>query len=141
MKFDITSERIYPYPPETVWRALVDPHALGTWLMKTDFLPEEGRSFQMWCDNSDGGTDRYLCKVLEMEAPKRMLWEWALDGRKSEGATYVEFVIDDVADGTRLTVRHRGDRDATTIESFKQGWPTKLDQLGAALHQRTPTDP
>lgn len=133
MRFDISFERTYPHPVATVWRALTDPALLGRWLMETDFVAEPGREFRMWCENAEGGRDRYLCRVLEYEPPRRMLWSWVLDGRQGEGATHVEFTLTEVAQGTHLTVRHTGDRDPNIIEAFKGGWPVKLDQLDAAL--------
>ena len=135
MKFEIAFERDYSHPLESVWRALTDSEALGQWLMATDFVPEEGRSFQMWCKNPDGVTDRYLCKLLTIEPPVRMLWSWTLDGRQSEGETLVEFELTEIAEGTRLTVRHSGDRDPATIDAFKSGWPHKLAVLGSVLER------
>ena len=87
----------------------------------------------MWCDDGDGGTDLYLCKVLELDPPHHMLWSWILDGRQNEGETYVEFQLEEVSRGTHLTIRHTGDRDPETIEKFKGGWPVKLKQLSDSL--------
>ncbi|HSS64721.1 MAG TPA: SRPBCC domain-containing protein [Gammaproteobacteria bacterium] len=137
MKFEIELSRTYPHPVQEVWRALTDSAALGEWLMETDFVPEPGREFQMWCETDEGHTDIYLCKVLEIEIEKRMLWSWVLKGREGDGATTVEFVLDAVEAGTRVTIIHRGDRDEKTIERFKGGWPVKLDQLGDALRGST----
>ena len=131
MKFNLAFERVYAHSRESVWRALIDQEALGQWLMKTDFVPEEGRSFQMWCETAEGGTDRYFCKVIALEPLSRMLWSWLLDGR--EGETYVEFILENVSGGTRLIVRHSGDRDPATIEAFKSGWPYKLGALESTL--------
>jgi uncharacterized protein YndB with AHSA1/START domain len=133
MKFEIDFERTYPHPIGKVWRAITSRDALGAWLMETDFEPEPGRRFTMCCDDGEGGTDRYLCRILELEPPTRMVWSWVLDGREADGATRVEFQLEEVDGGTRLTVRHSGDRDRDTIEKFKGGWPVKLDQLGQAL--------
>lgn len=133
MKFDLSFEQTYPYPIDKVWRALTDRTALGAWLMETDFVLEPGREFQMWCDDGDGGTDRYICKVLALEPPRRMVWSWVLDGRESEGETIVAFNLEPVGDGTRLTVRHSGDRDPAVIDAFKSGWPSKLGDLRDVL--------
>jgi len=133
MKFEIAFQRTYPHPPEKVWRALTEPGALGDWLMETDFSPEIGRAFHMWCDDAKGGRDTYLCRVLELEPLHRMVWSWVLDGRQDDGETIVEFRLEKVPEGTRLTVRHSGDRDPDTIERFRGGWPVKLDQLEATL--------
>ena len=135
MKFDIAFQRTYRHAIERVWRAVTDREALGAWLMESDFLPEAGRDFQMWCDDGEGGRKCYLCKVLEIEPPTRMLWSWLLDGRQDAGETTVEFLLEEVADGTRLTIRHRGDRDTETIDKFKSGWPHKMDQLAKAVDE------
>jgi uncharacterized protein YndB with AHSA1/START domain len=135
MKFEIAFERVYPHPPEKVWRALTDPAALGQWLMETDFEPEAGRPFAMSCDDGEGGTDIYICNLLEYDPPKRMLWSWVLDGSQHRGDTFVEFKVEPVANGTKVTITHTGDRDPETIEKFKGGWPHKLDQLAAVLSE------
>ena len=133
MRFDLPFERTYPHPPAKVWRALTDPAALGAWLMETDFSPQVGRAFRMWCDDGQGGTDLYLCKVLELEAPHRMVWSWLLEGQEGAQETIVEFRLEALPEGTRLRLRHRGDRPADTIERFKGGWPVKLEQLERQL--------
>lgn len=135
MRFEITFEKTYPHPAEKVWAALTDRAALGAWLMETDFAPKPGREFTMRCDDGEGGTDLYLCKVLELEPERRMVWSWTLDGRQSQSETIVEFRLEEVTGGTRLTVRHSGDRDPETIERLKGGWPVKLEDLGAVLQR------
>jgi uncharacterized protein YndB with AHSA1/START domain len=87
----------------------------------------------MWCEDAEGNTDVYRCKVLVLEPPRRMVWSWVLEGHESEGLTRVEFRLADVQGGTLLTVEHSGDRDPDTIERFKGGWPVKLDQLATTL--------
>ncbi len=135
MKFDIAFDRTYPHPLEKVWHAVTDRKTLGAWLMETDFEPVAGREFQIWCDDGKGGKDRYLCRVLKIEPPVRMLWSWVLEGLQGDGETTVEFLLEEVSDGTRLTIRHRGDRDSDTIEKFKSGWPYKLEQLTTVVDQ------
>lgn len=133
MKFSIELSETYPHPRDEVWRALTDAGALGQWLMETDFVPENGRAFTMWCDDGAGGRDVYRCRLLEIEPPQRMLWSWLLEGASSQPPTTVEFRLEEVDGGTRVTVVHSGDRDEATIERFRSGWPWKLAQLGATL--------
>ena len=130
MKFELSFERVYPQPHDAVWRALTDPTALGEWLMETDFAPEIGRQFEMWCDDGVGGRDTYVCTLLEYEPPNRMLWSWVLDGQQSQGDTYVEFKVEPVPQGTKVSITHKGDRDRQTVDKFEGGWPHKMDQLG-----------
>jgi uncharacterized protein YndB with AHSA1/START domain len=140
VKFDIAFERIYPHPLRKVWRALTDRELLGQWLMETDFVPERGASFQMWCQYGEGGTDRYLCELIEFEPPRRMVWSWVLDERQNDGAMHVEFTLKEVPEGTHLRVRHFGDRDQEIIDAFQGGWPVKLDQLEEAMRSNGSTN-
>jgi uncharacterized protein YndB with AHSA1/START domain len=39
-------ERIFPHPPEKLWRALTESPLLAQWLMRNDFEPLVGRRFQ-----------------------------------------------------------------------------------------------
>jgi uncharacterized protein YndB with AHSA1/START domain len=130
MRFDIAFERTYPHPIMEVWKALTDPALLGEWLMESNFMPIVGRAFSMWCDDGDGGTDHYRCKVLACDPPHGMRWSWVLDGAQHLGATEVEFRLEETDNGTRLTIRHSGDRDPKIIDAFKGGWPWKMDRLG-----------
>ncbi len=39
-------ERVFPHPPEKLWRALTENPLITQWLMKNDFEPVVGRKFQ-----------------------------------------------------------------------------------------------
>jgi uncharacterized protein YndB with AHSA1/START domain len=39
-------ERIFPHPPEKLWRALTESPLLAQWMMNNDFQPVPGRRFQ-----------------------------------------------------------------------------------------------
>ena len=41
----IRRERFYPHPPEHVWVALTDPHALAEWFEPNDHQPVAGHKF------------------------------------------------------------------------------------------------
>ena len=41
----IRKERFYPHPPEDVWAAISDPHALAEWLEPNDHRPVVGHKF------------------------------------------------------------------------------------------------
>lgn len=133
MKMDITVERVYPRPLEAVWRAVTEREALGQWLMETDFVAEIGRAFTMQCQNPAGGTDRYLGRVVALQPMSRMVWSWVLESDPAEREMFVEFQLEAVDEGTRLTIRHSGEQDAAAIDAFKGGWPGKLGQLESVL--------
>jgi len=133
VKRDLRYERFLKHPPERVWRALTEPALMGRWLMETDFAPVVNREFSMWCDDGEGGTDRYGCKVLACDPPRSMRWTWVVDGSQHLGETEVEFRLEKADAGTRLTIRHSGDRDPNIVSAFETGWPWKMDRLGEML--------
>ena len=68
---DLTAIRLdefLPHPPETVWRALVDPDRLAKWLGPNDFKPEVGHRFQIQGQPipSVGFSGVVQCEVLEL---------------------------------------------------------------------------
>lgn len=66
-----------------------------------------------------------------MEPPRRMVRSW----RRSEAdePTGVEFRLDPIEGGTRLTLMHTGDTDPGTRGHLSSGWPVKLSALGSLL--------
>lgn len=133
MKLDLSFERVYPRPPEAVWRALTDRELLGEWLMCSDFEPRPGRRFRLW-DPADSDTAcRFDCELLVYEPPRHMVWAWQEAGRQGGQPMQVRFTLEPVPEGTRLRVRHSGERTPETVESFRSGWPGKLDALEHAL--------
>lgn len=131
MSFRIETERVFLHPAEKVWQALTDPDALAAWLMPNNFAPETGRPFQMDCGDGEEGHGTLRCRVLELEPPHRMVWEWKLDDQP--GRSTVEFLLAGVEGGTRLTIRHGGDWPESIALDFENGWPGKLDHLADQL--------
>lgn len=137
MKFQISVDEDYPHPIEVVWAAITDRKALSEWCLETNnFRPEIGCKFEMYCTMPDGSVDTYRMEVLELDPPRRMRWSWVLAGNEEQGLTEVEFLLNEVENGTRITIRHSGDRDREMLERFKAGWPDKLTSLGEILQAR-----
>jgi uncharacterized protein YndB with AHSA1/START domain len=116
----VVHEVTYPYPPERVWRALVDPGELAAWLMPNDFVPVVGRQFTMSCDPY--GTIE--AELLELEPPRRLACRWIA----SFGDTLVTMELTATDGGTRLRVEHRGWGEANVADRdrFDHGWTDKL---------------
>jgi len=123
MKLNVRLVENFPHPPEKVWRALTDPEALRVWLMDNDFEPRVGkknilrgrRGFPGWRGWNE-------CEVLEIEPQQRMVWSWTSNQDDPPGR--VEFRLEQVEGGTRLTLSHTGEMD----ESLK----SRLTQDGRA---------
>jgi uncharacterized protein YndB with AHSA1/START domain len=109
MSKPITLTRVYPYPPERVWRALTDPAALSEWLMPTDFEPRVGHRFQFKAFPVPGWRGVVDCEVLELEPPRRMVLSWA-GHEDMKQPTRVTWTLEPDGDGTRLTLQHAGFR-------------------------------
>jgi uncharacterized protein YndB with AHSA1/START domain len=125
----VVHEVTYPYPPERVWRALVDPDELAAWLMPNDFVPVVGRHFTMSCDPY-GTIDTEL---LELEPPRRIAYRWIA----SFGETLVTMELTPTDGGTRLRVeRHNGLEGGRCWDVDRRlacAWPLPFYRPGAWL--------
>lgn len=131
MKLEIVLVEDFPHPIGKVWAALTDPAALAQWLMVNDFEPQVGKRFTLRGEPSAVWRGWMECEVLEMEPPRRMVWSW----RRSELETpnRVEFRLEPIDGGTRLSLMHTGDTDPDAGARYSSGWPVKLGNLGSLL--------
>jgi uncharacterized protein YndB with AHSA1/START domain len=104
MKRDIKLSAFYPFPPERVWRALTDSKALSTWLMPNDFEPRIGHKFNFKTKPAPGFDGIVYCEVLELNEPVRLAYSW----RGGPINTVLSFDLEDVKNGTNLTLQHNG---------------------------------
>jgi len=102
----IRDERLYPHPPEKVWRALTDPELLAQWLMPNDFEPRVGHRFTFRTEPGPGFDGIVRCEVLELVEPERMVLSWA--GGPID--TRVTFQLTPVPEGTRFVMEQTGFR-------------------------------
>ena len=101
-------EREFPHPPEKLWRALTQPHLIEEWLMKNDFKPVVGHSFNLRGDWG-GVLD---CEVLAIE-PNRTLcytWNFAHDDAAYNLRSVVTFTLTPTRTGTHLRMEQSGFR-------------------------------
>jgi uncharacterized protein YndB with AHSA1/START domain len=131
MKLEILLVEDYAHPIEKVWTALTDPAALAQWLMVNDFEPRVGKRFTFRGEPSPNWRGWMDCEVLSMEPPRRMIWSWLRS--ESEEPNRVEFQLEPIACGTRLTLMHTGDTDPAAGGRYSSGWPIKLSHLRSLL--------
>jgi uncharacterized protein YndB with AHSA1/START domain len=146
MKRHLHFEIVYPHPPEKVWQALTDPAAITEWLMPNDFEPRVGHKFTFRTHPAPGFNGIIDAEVLEINAPKRLVYTWCNGKLK----TRVTWTLQPTADGTRLILDHTGFeglRGWMLSNLIGQGWrskklaqklPAYLDRSGAP---RTPSTP
>jgi uncharacterized protein YndB with AHSA1/START domain len=133
MKLEILLVEEYAHPVARVWAALTDPAALAEWLMANDFEPQLGRRFTLRQAPTPEWRGWIECEVLEMEPPRRMVWSWRRS--ESEDPNRVEFRLEPIESGTRLTLTHTGETDADLRARYSSGWPVKFFQLRSVLEK------
>ena len=103
MELNVLLVEDYPHPREKVWRALIEPDALGVWLMANDFEPRIGKRFILRGQRiAEGWRGWVECEVLELEPPQRMVWAWT--SNEGDSSTRVEFQLEEIAGEAEVTV-------------------------------------
>jgi uncharacterized protein YndB with AHSA1/START domain len=128
---DINLEETYPFPPESLWRALTDRRILSRWLMTTDdFEPRVGQKFQFRAEPQWGWRGVVDSEVLKVEEPRLLSYTW--QGEPEHPVTVVTWTIEPLASGARLHLEHKGFSGATGLINYpilRSGWGKMLDKL------------
>ena len=122
-------EREIAFPPEKIWRALTQPHLIEEWLMKNDFKPVIGHSFNLRADW--GAVD---CQVQTVEPNKTLSYTWAAHGLES----VVTWTLTPTSTGTHLRMEQSGFRpdQQQAYQGAQGGWQqffARLEQVVATL--------
>ena len=140
MAFPDRIERVVEitHPPAKVWAALTTAKGLGTWFgnqASIDLRP--GGPGKLTWDNGQTADLR----VERVEEPEVFGFTWHIHGLPEDNPrrTYVEFTLEPVAAGTRLTVVESGfaqlpdDAYRTAYDGNTEGWASELGDLVAYL--------
>lgn len=131
----IRKERFYPHPPEDVWVAITDPHALAEWMEPNDHQPVVGHKFNFMVDPGICGFGVKECEVLEAEAPRRLVWSWvhALKDptRPRPESMRIAWTLVPEGEGTRLILEHTGAEHINWIlrNMMRVGWGHMMERL------------
>lgn len=120
-------ERIFPHPPEKLWRALTERTLIAHWLMSTDFEPVAGRSFQFRADPMPNWNGIVDSKVLIVEHLEKLSYTWNSLGLES----VVLWTLTPAEGGTHLRMEHSGfrpDQDAA-YKGANYGWQRFITSL------------
>src|SRR5258708_3913361 len=125
----VALEREIPYPPEKIWRALMQPHLIEEWLMKNNFVPVVDRKFNLTGDW--GAVD---CQVLKIQPLRTLSYSWAAHGLES----VVTWTLTPTSSGTTLRMERTGFRpdQEQAYRGAKMGWGNffaKLEQVLARV--------
>jgi uncharacterized protein YndB with AHSA1/START domain len=122
------------HPPAKVWAALTTAEGLGTWFgdQATIDLRPGGSAQMTWTSG-----DRADMRIERVEEQAVFGFTWQIYGLP-EGdprRTYVEFTLEPVGAGTRLTVVESGfaqlpeDAYRKAYDANTDGWASELDEL------------
>ena len=129
----VVVEREFAFPPEKLWRALTQPHLIEAWLMKNDFQPVVGHSFNLRGDWG-GVLD---CEVLTVE-PNRTLsysWDFVHDDAAYNLKSVVTFTLTPTDAGTHLRMEQAGFRPGQkqACGGAHHGWKQFFENLEQVL--------
>jgi uncharacterized protein YndB with AHSA1/START domain len=122
------------HPPSTVWKALTTAEGLSSWFGEeaTIDLRPGGAARMSW---SHGYTAEM--RVERVEEPRVFGYTWHINGLPDDDPrrTYVEFTLEPVGTGTRLTVVETGfsqladDAHDKAFGGNTEGWASELGEL------------
>jgi uncharacterized protein YndB with AHSA1/START domain len=129
---------VIAHPPSTVWAALTTAEGLGTWFgnRATIDLRPGGEARLTWNEGSSQDL-----RIERVEEPTVFGFTWHIYGLPDDDPrrTYVEFTLEPVDTGTRLTVVETGfaqlpdDAFTKAYEGNTDGWASELGELVAYL--------
>jgi uncharacterized protein YndB with AHSA1/START domain len=116
----VVMEKVFPYAPEKVWRALTEKPLIAQWLMKNDFEPVVGRKFQFRADPVPNWNGEIDCEVMIVEPLKRLSYSWGTLGLGS----MVLWTLTPAEGGTHVRMEHSGFRpdQPANYNGARYGW-------------------
>jgi len=124
-------ERVFPHPPEKLWRALTESSLLAQWMMKNNFEPVVGHRFQFHSDPTSDWKYVLNCKVLVVDPPLRLSYTWS---PSADGPEMVVLLTLTPADGgTRLRMEQSGIPDEQGKNWTDYSWQNFLGGMEKVL--------
>ncbi len=127
-----------PVPIERVWTAITDPAEVRQWFGdQSDYeLRTGGEGLLKW------GDDGFRMRIETVDPPHRFSYRWVTPRDDDHSipfedlpTTLVEFVLESVPEGTRLTLTESGfashpeDQRESSYADNSQGWTDELGEL------------
>ncbi len=131
----IRKHRFYEHPPEDVWTAITDPHALAEWFEPNNHEATTGHTFQFRCDPGICGSGITHAEVLESDAPCKLVWSWRAEPRKPGQTPHkpmtITWTLEARDNGTLLTLEHSGAEHIgwMTRNMMRVGWGYMMKRL------------
>jgi uncharacterized protein YndB with AHSA1/START domain len=132
-------ERVFPHPPEKLWRALTESPLLAQWMMSNDFSPVVGHKFQFRAEPKPNWNGIVDCEVVALDPMKQLSYNWGVGGDPSAGGLQwvVRWTLTPAEGGTHVRMEQSGfapDQQAA-YKGANYGWQKFFDGLARVVSE------
>ena len=135
MTTTITKSVLLNASRETVWAFLTNKDKLGEWYHPAEADLADGEVYSLYrMDENNKKEVQITGRVLEMNPPSRLVTTFVIGPFQGKETT-VKWVLEEVAEGTRLSLTHEGIAEAAgdaamhLFSALDNGWDTHLSEL------------
>jgi uncharacterized protein YndB with AHSA1/START domain len=135
----IVVEKILPFAPEKIWRALTNSDLIAKWLMPNDFVPQVGHRFNFRTRPMGDWDGVVHCEVLACEPPLLLRYSWkggSDSGKASRLDTDVTWTLTPVEGGTHVRMVHDGfvlPENSAAYDAMSSGWGRVLARIASIV--------
>lgn len=142
----VNLHRVFPAPPERLYRAFTDPDAMCKWLPPHGFFAKVhssdikvGGGYKMSFINlTTGNGHSFGARYLEIVPNKLLRYVDVFDDPNLPGEMNVTVSFETVSCGTELKVTQSGIPDIIPTEQCYLGWQQSLELLGMLVTPEIP---
>jgi len=128
---------------ETVWAFLTEKDKLAQWFHPATADLAEGEDYSL----VDKDSNEKICwgNVLEMNKPSKLIYTFTV-GPLNSAMTTVTWTLEEIQDGTRLTLKHEGISKAAgeaaigLLMGLDNGWDKHFSTLREVIPSTTGSD-
>lgn len=132
-------ERLFPHPPDKLWRALTESSLLTQWMMTNDFAPVIGHRFQFRTDPKPTWNGIVDGEVLVVVPLKQLSYTWGVGGGAEAGGMQwtVLWTLTPAEGGTHVRMEQSGFTagQQANYNGAKYGWNRLLNGLERVLKE------
>lgn len=142
----IRLHRVLRAPPERVYRAFLDPHAMAKWIPPHGFTckvhqmdVKVGGSYKMSFTNfTSGKSHSFGGKYVELVPHERIRYTDQFDDPNLPGEIQMTIALKKVSVGTELNIVQEGVPDVIPAEACYLGWQESLMLLAKLVEAEIP---
>jgi uncharacterized protein YndB with AHSA1/START domain len=142
----VKMHRVLKAPPERVYRAFTDPHAIAKWIAPNGFTcqvhhmdAKVGGTFKMSFINfATGHSHAFGGEYLELKPGELLRYTDKFDDPNLPGTIMVTVILKAVSCGTELNVTQENIPELIPLEMCYLGWQDSVRQLAELVETAAP---